>query len=101
MNIIKKKKIATTQLLRHIIQLVAFILFPGLFISTFAAIRDVYTALINGSFSLSAQAESLLVLLAVSQLQFYGEDFSADISALSAPWGIFYGHFPERCSKNR
>ena len=65
MNIIKKKKIATTQLLRHIIQLVAFILFPGLFISTFAAIRDVYTALINGSFSLSAQAESLLVLLAV------------------------------------
>lgn len=65
MNAIKKKKIATTQLIRHIIQLGAFILFPGLFISTFAAIRDVYTALINGSFSFSAQAGSLLVLLAV------------------------------------
>lgn len=65
MNIIKKKKTATTQLIRHVIQLAAFILLPGLFISTFSAIRDVYTALIKGSFSFSAQAESLLALLAV------------------------------------
>jgi len=65
MNAIKRKKIAATQLIRHTIQFVAFILFPGLFIFTFAAIRDVYTALIKGSFSFSAQAGSLLVLLAV------------------------------------
>lgn len=65
MKTIKTKKIAATQLVRHIIQLAAFILLPGLFIFTFSAIRDVYTALIKGSFSFSAQAESLLVLLAV------------------------------------
>ena len=65
MRLIKKQKIAATQLVRHIIQLAAFILLPGLFIFTFSAIRDVYTALIKGSFSFSAQAESLLVLLTV------------------------------------
>ena len=65
MNIMMKKKIAYTQLIRHIIQLAAFILFPGLFISTFSAIRDVYTALVKGDFSVSALAEQMLVLLAV------------------------------------
>lgn len=62
---IKNRKIPATQLIRHVIQLAAFIFLPGLFIFTFSAIRDVYTALINGSFSFSAQAEPLLVLLAV------------------------------------
>lgn len=60
-----KHKISITQIIRHIVQLGAFILFPGLFITTFSAVRDIYTAIIGGSFQLSAHADQLLLIVAV------------------------------------
>jgi len=65
MNIIKKKKMTYVQVIRHMIQLAAFILFPGLFISAFSAVREVYTAIITGNFGLTTLAEPLLLLLAI------------------------------------
>ena len=54
-----------TQIIRHVVQVVAFLLMPGLFISTFSALGDVGSALVHGSFSPGSQAPSLLLLLAV------------------------------------
>lgn len=60
-----KKKTSITQIIRHTIQLGAFILFPGLFITTFAAVRDICTAIIGGSFQISVYADQLLLIAAV------------------------------------
>lgn len=60
-----KKKISKTQVVRHGIQLIAFLIFPGLFIATFAAVGDIYKAILNKSFELSAYGNQLLLLLAI------------------------------------
>ena len=60
------KKITALTLTRRIIQIVALILFPGLFISTFSAIKAIYVAVINGTFSAASLAGQ--IILAVSML---------------------------------
>ena len=60
-----KNKLNITQLLRHLIQLGAFIFFPGMFLSTFNALRDVVTALVTGSFTFAGLASQLILLLIV------------------------------------
>jgi uncharacterized protein with FMN-binding domain len=62
----KRKKISALALTRRLIQAAAFILFPGLFISTFSAIKSIYVSIIGGTFSVSAQAGQ--IVLAVSML---------------------------------
>lgn len=65
----KKKlfhKITALTLTRRIIQVASLILFPGLFISTFSAIKAIYTSLIGGTFSATAMAGQ--IVLAVSML---------------------------------
>ncbi len=47
----RKKRFFFTQLIRHLIQIAAFILFPGLYITVFSAMRDILTAFMNGRFS--------------------------------------------------
>lgn len=54
-----------TQWLRHGVQLLSFLLFPGLFLTVFTALRDVVTALFTGTFALSALSGSLITLLVV------------------------------------
>lgn len=54
-----------TQLLRHIVQLLSFLLFPGLFLTVFNALRDVVVALFTGTFALSALSGSLVTLTVV------------------------------------
>lgn len=60
-----KLKISIPQLVRRLIQLIAFILMPGLFISTFSAFKDIFSALFQGTFSISALSVQLVLLLAV------------------------------------
>ena len=65
----KKKlfhKITALTLTRRVIQAASLVLFPGLFISTFSAIKAIYTGVINGSFSTAALAGQ--IVLAVSML---------------------------------
>ena len=45
----KNKKILITQIIRHIIQLLSFIIFPGLFILLLSSIETIVKALIGGS----------------------------------------------------
>ena len=59
------RKTNTTQLLRHGIQLLAFLLFPGLFLTVFNALKDVIVALVTGTFALSALTGSLITLAVV------------------------------------
>ena len=61
----KSKHISAVQLIRHLIQLAAFALFPGLFLTVLSALRDIVTALLNSSFSLSALSAQILTVLAV------------------------------------
>lgn len=56
---------SAVQITRHIIQLIAFVLLPGVFISTYSAIKDVYIALIGGTFSATALASQLWLLAAI------------------------------------
>ncbi len=64
----KKKlfqKITALTLTRRIIQVLSFLLFPGLFISTFSAIKSIYVALIAGTFSASALAGQIILAAAM------------------------------------
>lgn len=70
------KRFSVTQILRHVIQLGAFFLFPGLFLTAFHAIRDLVVSLIQGTFSFSAQAPGLVTLLI--------------LFAVTALWGRFF-----------
>lgn len=65
----KKKlfhKITSLTLTRRVIQAASLVLFPGLFISTFSAIKAIYTAVVTGSFSAAALTGQ--IVLAVSML---------------------------------
>ena len=62
----KRKKVSALALTRRLIQAAAFVLFPGLFITTFSAIKSIYVSIIGGTFSVSAQAGQ--IVLAVSML---------------------------------
>ena len=59
------QKTNKTQLLRHGVQLLSFLLFPGLFLTVFNALRDVVVALVSGTFAFSALSGSLITLAAV------------------------------------
>ncbi|MBR6477872.1 MAG: 4Fe-4S binding protein [Lachnospiraceae bacterium] len=59
---VKKK---TTQYLRHLIQFLAFIVSPGLFILILSSIESIYKAILTGTFSLYGMAYPLVTLVAV------------------------------------
>lgn len=60
-----KKRGFLTQLVRHLVQLAAFILFPGLFISVFSAVRDLVTAVVEGRFSFGGLFPQILLVFVV------------------------------------
>ncbi|GKU26230.1 FMN-binding protein [Clostridium folliculivorans] len=61
------KKIKKMQILRHIVQLVFFILLPGLYTLTFTELKTVYKMIISGNFhfikALPALSEFVIVIL--------------------------------------
>ena len=70
------RRMNKTQLLRHGVQFLSFLLFPGLFLTVFNALRDVVTALFSGTFAFSALSGSLVTLVIVF--------------AVTALWGRFF-----------
>ena len=58
-----KHKIKPIQLLRAIIQLIAFLTVPALFVTLFSAIGSIITALIGGSFTFSTYLGSIMFVL--------------------------------------
>ena len=59
------KKMSVTQIIRHIIQLLGFIVFPGLFILTLSSIEAIIKTLIGGTISFSNLLSPLLVLISI------------------------------------
>ena len=70
------RRMNKAQLLRHGVQFLSFLLFPGLFMTVFNALRDVVTALFAGTFAFSALSGSLVTLVIVF--------------AVTALWGRFF-----------
>ena len=67
-----------TQTLRHVVQFLAFLLFPGLFLTVFNAIKDVVVALITGTFTfsaLSAQARACRAAARAVAISFFSRSF--------------------------
>ena len=64
----KARKTNWTNIMRRLIQLAAFIFMPGLFISTFSAIKSVYTAAVAGTFDAAALLPQILIIAAVIPL---------------------------------
>ncbi len=60
-----KKRGFFTQLIRHLIQFAAFILYPGLFIMVFSAVRDLLTAFMDGSFSFNGLFPQIILVFMV------------------------------------
>ncbi|HEY5525765.1 MAG TPA: 4Fe-4S binding protein, partial [Clostridium sp.] len=58
-------KIKKIQILRHIIQIILFLLLPGLYVLTFSELKTVYGMIINGNFSFIQAFPSLMEFTAV------------------------------------
>ena len=68
--------------LRHIIQLVAFIVVPGLFITILSAIRSIAGAIVTGTYSFSVNGADTILLIVVLGIT------ARNYSARSASWEI-------------
>jgi len=61
----KVRKPSAFEIIRHIVQLIAFLLFPGLFISIFAGLKTIYISVIAGTFSASVLMPQILLVVSV------------------------------------
>jgi uncharacterized protein with FMN-binding domain/NAD-dependent dihydropyrimidine dehydrogenase PreA subunit len=61
----KKHKVSIMKITRHAAQIIFFIILPGLYISAFSGIRDIYVALINNSFSASQMLPQLVEAIVI------------------------------------
>jgi polyferredoxin len=61
----KIKKITFVRILRRLIQLAAFALIPGLFITAFSALKDVWQAIVFGGVGITALGYQIVILIAV------------------------------------
>ena len=62
------KKIKKSQVLRHVIQLILFLLLPGLYAMTFSELKTVYQMIIGGNFNFLQAFPSLVEFIAVMLL---------------------------------
>jgi uncharacterized protein with FMN-binding domain len=62
------KKIKKSQIIRHTVQLILFILLPGLYAMTFSELKTVYKMIIKGNFNFTAAFPSLVEFTVVMLL---------------------------------
>lgn len=96
-----KKKPPITRYIRRTIQIVSFIFLPGLFISVFSAIGNIYTSILAGSFSMTAQAADLLVLLAVIPVTILMGRFFCGFLCAFGSMGDFFWFVSRKIFKRR
>jgi len=61
----RKSKFKPISLIRHLIQLLAFILFPGFFVVTFTGIRSIASAIIAGNWTVSSMGMTTFMVVGV------------------------------------
>lgn len=80
-----------TLILRHIIQLAAFVLFPGMFIIIFNALKSLVTAVAAGNFSLTALAGPLFITASVLLItMLWGRFFCGYLCSFGAMGDLLY-----------
>lgn len=94
----KLKQRSVIQIIRHIIQFAAFLLFPELFITALHALGDVVTSLTDGTFSFSALSAQIMTIVAVfAATAVWGGIFCGYLCSFGAmqelALGIFQGIF--------
>ena len=62
------KKIKKSQVLRHVIQFILFLLLPGLYAMTFSELKTVYQMIIGGNFNFLQAIPNLIEFIAVMLL---------------------------------
>lgn len=86
-----KRKISTIQLFRHIVQCIAFILFPGLFIMAYSSVKSVIMAIVAGTFSFDALFSDIAIIAAVLPITIlFGRFFCGFICAFGAMGDFLY-----------
>ncbi len=63
------KKIKKSQVLRHVVQFIMFLILPGLYAMTFSEVKIVYQMIIGGSFNFLEAFPSLVEFVAVMILK--------------------------------
>lgn len=92
----RKKRGFFTQFIRHLIQIAAFILFPGLFITVFSSVRDLLTAFMNGSFSaVDLLPQIILVFMTFMITALWGRIFCGFLCSLGMLQELIF-FFPKR-----
>ena len=85
------KKIKKIQIFRHIVQLIMFVLSPGLFILAFSELKSVYEMIIKGNFNFLQAFPSLIVLITVIIITIiFGRFFCGWICAFGAYNDLLY-----------
>lgn len=88
---------SAVQIIRHIVQLVAFLLFPELFITVLQALGDVVTALANGTFSADGLSAQLITIAAVFFITaVWGRSFCGYLCSFGALQELFFHGFKKR-----
>ncbi|MGN0470944.1 MAG: 4Fe-4S binding protein [Acutalibacteraceae bacterium] len=81
----KNKHISVIQIIRVVIQIAAFIAAPGLFITVFSSIGEIFRSLINGQFSFAEYSGRIILLAAVFIVTFiWGRFFCRFICSFGA-----------------
>jgi polyferredoxin len=85
------KKIKKSQVLRHVIQLIMFLIMPGIYAMTFSEVKTVYQMIINGNFNFLQAFPSLVELVVVMLLTIVmGRWFCGWICAFGAYNDLIY-----------
>jgi len=86
-----KKKIKKIQLFRHIVQLILFVLSPGLFILAFSGLKSIYEMIIKGNFNFIQAFPSLIEFVtAITITIIFGRFFCGWICAFGAYNDLLY-----------
>ena len=90
----KLKHGSVIQIIRHIVQFSAFLLFPQLFITALQALGDVVAALTQGKFTFSALSAQLITIAAVFVMTaVWGRIFCGYLCSFGALQELFFGIF--------
>ena len=86
-NITKDK---VTQIIRHVVQLISFIIYPGLFALCFNSIGVVYQLIITGTASIATLLSPILILAAIIPISIiWGRFFCSYICSFGAMQELF------------
>lgn len=96
------KKPSTVQIVRAVVQLVSFIIAPGLFITIFSSIGEIWKAVLGGSFTLEEYGMRLVLLAAVFGITvIFGRFFCGFICSFGAMQDLLWlagSRFPKKIS---